>query len=546
MNLANMKIGPRLGLGFAAVLCLMVLLASCAFSSLSKLSQNIDVILNDNIRKLSIAQDMNDELYIITRVMRNIVIFSDKDAIKAEREKLVKARTEYNALRETLEKLPKSATAVAQLDTINQLQRMARPLNDKVVQLASEDRDAEAMDFLLKQAGPATEQWQQALSQYVDRQKERSKGQSAAADKTYKETVALMWSIAGVSLVLGGVVAWLITRSITRPLHEAITIAQTVANGDLTQRITVRSQDETGQLIQALKAMNESLVKIVDEVRAGTDTIATASGQIAAGNHDLSSRTEEQASSLEETASSMEELTSTVKQNADNARQANQLAMKASDVAGQGGMVVSQVVDTMESINQASNKIVDIISVIDGIAFQTNILALNAAVEAARAGEQGRGFAVVAAEVRTLAQRSAGAAKEIKALIDTSVEKVDAGAALVNQAGATMDDIVDSIRQVTDIMGEIAAASQEQTAGIEQINQAITQMDQVTQQNAALVEEATSASEAMQEQAGNLARMVSVFKLDSMRIAPPTTGAGSLLPKTKAREKAKVASIAYS
>jgi methyl-accepting chemotaxis protein len=533
MNLANLKIGPRLGLGFAAVLCLMVLLASCAFSSLAKLSQNIDVILNDNIRKLSIAQDMNDELHIITRVMRNIVILSDKDAIKAEREKLVKARTEYNALRETLEKLPKSATAATQLDTINQLQRMARPLNDKVVELASEDRDAEAMNFLLKQAGPATEQWQQALTQYVDRQKERSKGQSAAAAKTYKETVALMWSIAGVALVLGGVVAWLITRSITRPLREAITIAQTVANGDLTQRITVRSQDETGQLIQALKAMNESLVKIVDEVRAGTDTIATASGQIAAGNHDLSSRTEEQASSLEETAASMEELTSTVKQNADNAREANQLAVKASDVAGQGGMVVSQVVDTMESINQASNKIVDIISVIDGIAFQTNILALNAAVEAARAGEQGRGFAVVAAEVRTLAQRSAGAAKEIKALIDTSVEKVDAGAALVNQAGATMGEIVDSIRQVTDIMGEIAAASQEQTAGIEQINQAITQMDQVTQQNAALVGEAASASEAMQEQAGNLARMVSVFKLDSMRMAPPTTGAGSLLTKTK-------------
>jgi methyl-accepting chemotaxis protein len=546
MNLANMKIGPRLGLGFAAILCLMVLLAVCAFSSLSKLSQNIDVILNDNVRKLSIAQDMNDQLHTINRAIRNMVILSDKDAIKAEREKLTKARTEYNALRETLEKLPKSATAVAQIDAINQLQRIARPLNDQVVQLASEDRDTDAMDFLLKQAGPATEQWQQALSQYVERQKERSRGQSAAADKTYKETVGLLLSIAGVALVLGAVVAWWITRSITRPLQEAISIAETVAKGDLTQRITVRSKDETGQLIQALQAMNESLVKIVDEVRAGTDTIATASGQIAAGNHDLSSRTEEQASSLEETASSMEELTSTVKQNADNARQANQLAMKASDVAGQGGMVVAQVVGTMESINQASKKIVDIISVIDGIAFQTNILALNAAVEAARAGEQGRGFAVVAAEVRTLAQRSAGAAKEIKALINTSVEKVNAGTALVNQAGTTMGDIVDSIRQVTDIMGDISAASQEQTAGIEQINQAITQMDQVTQQNAALVEEAAAASEAMQEQAGNLARMVSVFKLDSMRTAPPTTGAGSLLPKTKAKEQAKLPALAYS
>jgi methyl-accepting chemotaxis protein len=537
MNLAKMKIGPRLGLGFAAVLCLMVLLAVCAFSSLSKLNENIDVILNDNLRKLSIAQDMSDELHVITRVMRNMVILSDKDAIKAEQEKLVKARNQYIALRETLEKVPKSAAAVAQLDAIKQLHETARPLNDKVVQLALENRDEEATTLLLKQAAPATEQWQQALIQYVDRQKERSKGQSESAAKTYEEAAALMWSIAGLAVVLGGVVAWLITRSITRPLREAITIAQTVADGDLTQRITVRSQDETGQLIQALKAMNESLVKIVDEVRAGTDTIATASGQIAAGNHDLSSRTEEQASSLEETASSMEELTSTVKQNADNAHQANQLAMKASDVAGKGGMVVSQVVDTMASINQASNKIVDIISVIDGIAFQTNILALNAAVEAARAGEQGRGFAVVAAEVRTLAQRSAGAAKEIKALIDTSVEKVDAGAALVNQAGATMDEIVNSIKQVTDIMGDIAAASQEQTAGIEQINQAITQMDQVTQQNAALVEEATAASEAMQDQAGNLARMVSVFKLDSMHTAAPTAGAGRLLPHAKAKEQ---------
>lgn len=266
-------------------------------------------------------------------------------------------------------------------------------------------------------------------------------------------------------------------------------------------------------MLAALKHMNESLVRIVAEVRGGTDTITTASSEIAHGNMDLSSRTESQASSLQLTASSMEELTSTVKHNADNATQANKLAAKASEVATKGGDVVAQVVQTMGSINESSKKIVDIIGVIDGIAFQTNILALNAAVEAARAGEQGRGFAVVASEVRNLAQRSAAAAKEIKTLISDSVEKVGVGAKLVDQAGSTMDEVVMSVRQVTDIISEIAAASHEQTSGIEQINQTIIQMDNVTQQNAALVEQAAAAASSLQEQAHHLSTVVSVFKL---------------------------------
>jgi methyl-accepting chemotaxis protein len=311
------------------------------------------------------------------------------------------------------------------------------------------------------------------------------------------------------------VVAVWLANNITRPLATAVELAKRVAQGDLTARIVVESKDETGELMAALMDMNASLVRIVGEVRAGTGNIATAASQIASGNLDLSSRTEEQASSLEETASSLEELTATVKQNADNSRQANGLALSASEIAVKGGGVVSKVVDTMGAINESAKKIVDIIAVIDGIAFQTNILALNAAVEAARAGEQGRGFAVVAAEVRNLAQRSAAAAKEIKVLIGDSVEKVDAGTRLVDQAGATMHEIVDSIKRVTEIMGEITIASQEQSAGIEQVNQAISQMDQVTQQNAALVEEAAAAAESMQGQAGKLSEMVGIFKLSA-------------------------------
>ena len=299
----------------------------------------------------------------------------------------------------------------------------------------------------------------------------------------------------------------------------AVHVARTVARGDLTSRIDATSLDETGQLLEALKLMNANLLDIVGRVRTGTDTIATASGQIASGNLDLSSRTEQQASSLEETASSMEELTSTVKQNADNARQANTLAMSASHTASEGGSVVSDMVRTMSDINESSRKIVDIIGVIDGIAFQTNILALNAAVEAARAGEQGRGFAVVATEVRNLAQRSAAAAKEIKELIGASVERVGAGSKLVDQVGANMTAVVESVRRVTDVIAEISAASAEQTSGIEQINQAIIQMDTVTQQNAALVEEAAAAAAAMQDQAGDLADAVSSFRTSNADLA---------------------------
>jgi len=318
-------------------------------------------------------------------------------------------------------------------------------------------------------------------------------------------------------------VGYVVFSAITRPLYAAVKVAKSMAAGDLTQQIEVASGLETGQLLQALKDTNESLKQIVGEVRNGTEAVSAASKEIAAGNADLSSRTEAQAASLEETASSMEELTSTVRHNAENARQANQLASGASDVAVKGGQMVHQVVATMSSINDSSKKIADIISVIDSIAFQTNILALNAAVEAARAGEQGRGFAVVASEVRTLAQRSAGAAKEIKELIDDSVAKVGDGTRLVDEAGRTMDEIVSAVKRVTDVMAEITSASMEQSAGIEQINQAVAQMDVATQQNAALVEEAAAAAETMEKQAQNLANAVSVFKLEQFETRAPAS-----------------------
>jgi methyl-accepting chemotaxis protein-1 (serine sensor receptor) len=335
---------------------------------------------------------------------------------------------------------------------------------------------------------------------------------------------------AAVGLVLAAWIGRALVRGIVQPLRQAVEIADAVADGDLTRRIEVGTKDETGHLMQALKEMNDGLVKIVGRVRAGTDTIAAASNQIAAGNLDLSGRTEEQAGSLEQTAASMEELTSTVKQNADNARQANMLAHTASSVAGKGGEVVAQVVRTMGAINASATRIADIIGVIDGIAFQTNILALNAAVEAARAGEQGRGFAVVATEVRSLAQRSAAAAKEIKGLIDDSVDKVQYGSQLVDQAGATMAEIVQSVNRVTDIMAEITAASAEQSAGIDQINAAIVQMDQATQQNAALVEQASATAQALQEEAQGLARTVAAFQLETAGAPRRRHGGGRTAP----------------
>jgi methyl-accepting chemotaxis protein len=410
--------------------------------------------------------------------------------------------------------------------------------HDKIMALSKQDKNDEARTLQRGEATRAYRALLQNLEKLIAVNDTGADGSNTLADNIYSQSRLWIIILVASCIALAMLLAVWVSRLIARPIEEAVAVAQRVAGGDLTADIQSTSKDEAGQLLDALKTMNGSLLTIVAEVRQGTSTITTASTEIAAGNLDLSSRTEQQASSLEETASAMEELTSTVKQNADNAKQANQLAVSASEVASAGGDVVGKVVDTMGSINESSRKIADIISVIDGIAFQTNILALNAAVEAARAGEQGRGFAVVASEVRSLAQRSAAAAKEIKGLIEGSVAQVDLGSKLVEEAGTTMTEVVNSVRRVTDIVAEITSASQEQSEGIEQINLAITQMDEVTQQNAALVEQAAAAAQSLQEQAEKLTDTVSVFKLDrnAVAAAPKSTfsaaAAAAAAPRT--------------
>ncbi|NKE66171.1 HAMP domain-containing protein [Ramlibacter sp. RBP-2] len=513
MGFRNWKIGARLGAGFGLLLVLLAAVGAFGVVTMTNMQQRLDTIVDRNSAQVLHATTVAAGIRDIMLSMSIIVQAGNKEARDAQKANIGGARQRYgNAKKALLENAPDD-TIKGLLQRLDAELKPAVPVNNRLLELADQGSPAQASELFITQSEPSGRKLIALTDEIVRHAQATAQAGAAEARADYLRSRTLVLAICALAIALGAGAAVAISRSITRPLREAVQVAETVATGDLRLRLDGRGRDEAAQLLQALQHMADSLVTVVTDVRAGTDAISTASGQIASGNQDLSQRTEEQAASLEETAASMEELTGTVKQNAENARQANQLARSASEVAVKGGAVVGQVVDTMAGINAASRKIADIIGVIDGIAFQTNILALNAAVEAARAGEQGRGFAVVASEVRSLAQRSAAAAKEIKALIDDSVGKVDAGSQLVDQAGQTMQEIVGSIRRVTDIMGEIAAASQEQTRGIEQVNQAITQMDQVTQQNAALVEEASAAAQSMREQAGALVQAVSVFKL---------------------------------
>ncbi|WP_273035811.1 methyl-accepting chemotaxis protein [Massilia timonae] len=514
MKLANLNIGKRLALGYGVICAMLVVMIVMSNAMLGRINAGTDEIVHGRMPRIALTNQMQAEINDIAIALRNMLLSTDAADHERQVRDIMASRAAMDDILAKLKDALHNPQALALLDQMRNETAQYKTGQDAIIRhVAAGDVEA-ARTLLSEELRPLLVRLKGATREQTALQNEIADAAARDAQATYRNTSALMWGLGAAALVLAALVAWWITRSITRPLGRALEVANTVAAGDLTSRIEVTTRDETGQLLQALKTMNESLARTVGTVRVGTDTIAVAAGQVAVGSQDLSSRTEQQASALEEAASSMEELTSTVRQNADNARQANVLADAASNVAARGGAVIEQVVGTMDAINASSARINDIIGVIDGIAFQTNILALNAAVEAARAGEQGRGFAVVATEVRNLAQRSAAAAKEIKGLIGDSSGKVADGSRLVAEAGATMQEIVESVRRVTDIMAEISAASQEQTAGIEQINGAVAQMDEGTQQNAALVEEAAAASASMQEQAARLAQAVAVFRID--------------------------------
>ncbi len=515
--LARLKIGQRLLAGFASVLVLAIVVGVFSISRLAQVNANTSDLATNWLLATRMLSEFKTQASILRRAEASTIISGKPDEATAQSRRAsdtkARAADAWKVYMSTVE-LPEEhalASAVesardryyAALDKAFTTDYTAPDAHDKVVAFYEGESKA-SFDALFD-----------AISRDIEFQTKGADGAYKSSQDTYSSARLAVIGLLAAAVLVGALMAFVITRSIVRPLDSAVKVAESVAEGNLTSTIVATGVDEVSQLLRALRRMNDSLVNIVSRVRNSSDSIATGSSQIAAGNTDLSQRTEEQASNLQQTAASMEELTATVKQNADTARAATQIASSATSAAAEGGRVVGQVVSTMEEITSSSRKIVDIIGVIDGIAFQTNILALNAAVEAARAGEQGRGFAVVASEVRSLAQRSAEAAKEIKSLIGASVEKVESGSHLVDEAGKSMAEIVTQVTRVNDLIGEISSASTEQSTGIGQIGDAVNQLDQVTQQNAALVEESAAAAESLKVQAAQLAQVVSVFRLNA-------------------------------
>ncbi|BDT69254.1 hypothetical protein os1_34440 [Comamonadaceae bacterium OS-1] len=539
MSFDALKVSTRLAMGFGIATLLGLLMAVVSTVQMKSLASDLNAVANDRMVKVDQLATLQDNLNGIARATRNIMVRQDPVFREGERRKITDLRAENSKL---LDALDTTITLPKGRELLKTIVDTRTPYNqglDAVIALTLQNKLSEASDLLLGHVSSLQVVLFKAVDDASNMQHEAGRELAKNAGDSANFYANLLTGLAAATAVVAGLLGWAITRSLTRALGAEpgqVNIAvQRVADSDLAMPIGLRDNDNTSTMA-AVKRMQESLSRTVGSVRSNAEGVASASAQIAQGNHDLSARTEQQASALEQTAASMEELSSTVKQNADNARQANQLAQNAANVATQGGAVVGQVVETMKGINESSRKIADIISVIDGIAFQTNILALNAAVEAARAGEQGRGFAVVASEVRGLAGRSAEAAKEIKTLITASVERVAQGTALVDQAGTTMTEVVNSIRRVTDIMGEISAASSEQSAGVAQIGEAIVQMDQATQQNAALVEEMAAAASSLKSQADDLVGTVAAFKLS----AGP--GRAASAPRPPARGSAHPAS----
>jgi methyl-accepting chemotaxis protein len=537
--LKNLRIGTRLGLAFGALTLLLLATALIARSGLARINEHLDGVLHDRYVKVNLVSEMGDEVNHQARSTRNLLIMDSDEDRRQQFDTIAEAGKHQDDKFKKLEGLVNTEHGRALLAELR-TERAAYDAELESFLSAAKSQDmGRARTALLQHLRPRQLAYQGKIDAVVEFQEKLMEEAGQATEQTVQNVTALVLGAAALGTVVAVMAGVLVTRSVTRPVRAVVDTLKTVAAGDLTVDATVDRSDEIGDLQRNLVATIEALRHVVGEVRSGVESVTTASGQIAAGNQDLSSRTEQQASSLQQTASSMEQLTSAVRQSADTARTASQLATQASDAVGRGGAAVDNVVSTMEDISHSSRQVVDIIGVIDGIAFQTNILALNAAVEAARAGEQGRGFAVVAGEVRVLAQRSAEAAREIKALIGSSADKVEAGSRHVAEAGQAMSDILDQVRKVNDLITEIASTADEQSRGIDQINAAVTQMDQVTQQNAALVEESAAAASSLSQQAESLSRAVSAFQVQQERAAPAYVApARAELPARPARRTA--------